>query len=83
VKNLTCRNRDPRFPDRIRTVHQQGHVAGDPESRGSGNRSFAQTRELVHVGIAIRDFPTVIRTSIVVEDTWQVFLRSQGSNWST
>jgi hypothetical protein len=49
-RNLAAWNRDPRYPDKIRTFYRGGYVSGDPGSRESGNQSFRAQRNLGSVG---------------------------------
>jgi hypothetical protein len=43
-RNLVIRNRDPRFTDKIRTVHWVEHVSTDPEESESGASEFPEVR---------------------------------------
>jgi hypothetical protein len=67
------RYRDPRYPDKLRTVHRVGHVSGDPEESGFGESGFSKNKKLLPLGIAKRDIPTeglCGPQSGLVEDRW-------------
>jgi hypothetical protein len=59
-RNLVIRNRDPRFTDKIRTVHWVEHVSTDPEE--SEDR---ESRGLAHRDTERRETPTGLKAVIL------------------